>query len=75
MNDNEPKEPSVLDHLKSKLSFGRSIRIEIPRIRFRVGKRNGSRSNICSSTFYTISLVIFNRFRAGTFSSTDVRAA
>jgi len=30
MNDNSPKEPSVLDYLKSKLSFGRKPRIEIP---------------------------------------------
>ena len=30
MNDNEPKEPSVLDYLKSKLSFGRRPKIEIP---------------------------------------------
>ena len=30
MNDNGPKEPSVLDYLKSKLSFGHSPRIEIP---------------------------------------------
>jgi len=30
MNDNEPKEPSVLDYLKSKLSFGHRPKIEIP---------------------------------------------
>jgi hypothetical protein len=30
MNDNELKEPSVLDYLKSKLSFGRKPKIEIP---------------------------------------------
>ena len=32
MNDNEPKEPSVLDYLKSKLSFGRNPKIEIPEL-------------------------------------------
>ncbi|HUI87463.1 MAG TPA: glycosyltransferase family 39 protein [Anaerolineales bacterium] len=31
MTENEPKEPSVLDYLKSKLSFGRKPRIEIPK--------------------------------------------
>ena len=30
MNDNESKEPSVLDYLKSRLSFGRRPKIEIP---------------------------------------------
>ncbi len=30
MNDNQSKEPSVLDYLKSRLSFGRKPRIEIP---------------------------------------------
>ena len=32
MNENDPKfnEPSVLDYLKSKLSFGRRPKIEIP---------------------------------------------
>jgi len=31
MNDNEPEEPSVLDYLKSRLSFGRKPKIEIPK--------------------------------------------
>ena len=31
MNNNEPKEPSVLDYLKSRLSFGRKPKIEIPK--------------------------------------------
>ena len=33
MNDNHPKfnEPSVLDYVKSKLSFGRRPKIEIPK--------------------------------------------
>jgi len=38
MNDNEPKEPSVLDYLKSRLSFGRKPKIAIPESHLAEGK-------------------------------------
>jgi len=38
MNDNSPKEPSVLDYLKSVLSFGRKPRIEIPETKIEVSE-------------------------------------